>query len=52
MGHDVSRHSLLNVTILAAMVVFLGGLIWLAGSHIAPPKQKVEQTIPDERIPR
>lgn len=34
------------------LLVFAGGLVWLSHSSMMPPTQKVEQTIPDDRIPR
>lgn len=42
----------MHLAALTAVVVCLGGLIWLAGSQISPPIQKVEQTVSDDRIPR
>ncbi len=34
------------------LVIAIGGLVWLSHSSMMPPTQKIEQTIPDDRIPR
>jgi hypothetical protein len=34
------------------LIVIAGGLVWLSHSSMMPPTQKVEQAIPDDRIPR
>jgi hypothetical protein len=34
------------------LVIVAGGLVWLSHSSMMPPTQKVEQTIPDDHIPR
>jgi len=40
------------VLILAAAIVVFAGLAWLVASPVAPTTQTVEQTIPDDHIPR
>lgn len=52
MSYEVSRHGFTSISALAAVVILIGGLIWLAGSQITPPIQKIEQTVSDDRIPR
>lgn len=34
------------------VIIVAGGLVWLSHSSMMPPTQKVEQAIPDDRIPR
>lgn len=35
-----------------AVVVVVGGVVYLGTADIAPPIQKVEKVIPDDRLPR
>jgi hypothetical protein len=47
------RHPKLSLIILAALGVIAAGIIvWLASPPPMPPAQKIEQTIPDDHIPR
>jgi hypothetical protein len=37
---------------IAILAVLAGaGVLWVADAHVMPPTQKIEQTIPDDRIP-
>ena len=35
-----------------AVVAVIGGFVYLGTADIAPPSQKVEKVIPDDRLPR
>ena len=39
------------VVLVFLLVVLAGGALWLANARMMPPVQKVEQLIPDDRIP-
>ena len=52
-----SQEALMNSQSLVAVVtgvlllIMAGGVLWLSNAHVMPPTQKIELTIPDERIP-
>jgi hypothetical protein len=43
---------LARVLLLLALVILLGGVIFLVTWDIPPPTAQVEEVIPDERLPR
>jgi hypothetical protein len=47
----MSRASFILISLLVLVVAGIAGLIVLAGSA-EPPQRQVEQTIPDERLPK
>ncbi len=44
--------TLSRILILLAVVILLGGLIFVVTWDIPPPTQQIEKVIPDERLPR
>ena len=47
------RQQKLTLIIMTALaVVAVGVIVWLASAPAMPPVQKMEQAIPDDRIPR
>ena len=44
-------NSLVAVIAGLLLLVIAGGALWLSHARVMPPAQKVEMTIPDERIP-
>ena len=41
-----------RIFLLSLLVLVLGGVIFLATWDAAPPQQRIEITIPDDRLPR
>jgi hypothetical protein len=44
--------TLARVLLLLALVLLLGGVIFLVTWDIPPPTARIEEVIPDERLPR
>ncbi len=51
-GRKMKTERVVVLFLAILLLVVAGGLVWLSHSSMMPPTQKVEQAIPDDRIPR